>query len=281
MPGSKAEAGIARRVDHLGLEPGSAGLALVTGDPNRAAVIAQLLGAQHVSDRRGLACYVAGGDPPLAIVGSGIGGPAMAIVAEELAMLGIRAIVRLGTCGALQPGVRPGHLVVSSACVRDDGTSRAYVDQAFPAAAEPRLTALLAEQAGVTGSPVHLGITHCKDAYYLEKAGMVADSERARARWQALRSAGVLATEMEAAALFVVASLRGIAAGAILIAVGKEPTPGYDQALRHAVAAAAAALSAYVRSGALDALRPRLCDTSESLLRQDRLGPGEEAGRAD
>src|SRR4051812_42713994 len=144
MPGERKPPP-AWEVEHLGLSAGQAALALVTGDPHRASGFARSLGAEPIADRRGFACYLARGRHPLLLVATGIGGPAMAIVAEELVILGVRAIVRLGTCGALQPHVEPDHLVVSSGCVRDEGTTRAYVDPAFPAVADPHLTTLLAD----------------------------------------------------------------------------------------------------------------------------------------
>jgi uridine phosphorylase len=255
------------KVDHLGLPANSAELGILTGDPRRAAVIAETFGAKPVADSRGFLCYVA---PdwyrPLAIVGTGIGGPATAIAAEELVALGVRAIIRVGTCGGLQTEVRPDHLVVSTACVRDEGTSRAYVDIAFPALAHGQLAAELAKGARANGATVHIGITHSKDAYYSEKRGLQPDSDQIAQRWHAWRAAGVLATEMEAAALFVIASLRRVAAGAIFVVVGKDRSPGFEEALQSALAACTHAFSTLINTGGLDTLTPRPVALDDSFL---------------
>lgn len=254
-------------VDHLGLEANSAELAILTGDPYRAAVIAEALGARLVSDRRGFPCHLARDwRRPLAIVGTGIGGPAAAIAAEELIALGVRAIIRVGTCGGIQAEVKPDHLVVSSGCVRDEGTSRAYIDVAFPALPDGRLAAALAKAGRENGATVHLGITHCKDAYYSEKRGMQLDAGRSARKWQTWRAAGVLATEMETAALFVIASLRRVAAGGIFVVVGKEHSAGFDGALQAAIAACTDAFSSLVETGSLDAMVPHPGNLDDSFL---------------
>jgi uridine phosphorylase len=255
------------RTDHLDIAANAAQLAIVTGDPGRAVVIAQAFGAEFATDARGFDCYLAPRwNRPLAVVATGIGAPATAIVVEELIALGVRAIVRIGTCGGLQPEVRPDHLIVASGSVRDEGTSRAYVDLAYPALAHPRLAIRIADAARAHGATVHCGITHCKDAYYSEKPGAVMDQEAAARRWSALRAAGVLATEMEIAPLFVLGSLRGIAAGAILVNVGRRRGPGFDVALGHAIAAVSDAFRSFIDSEELDALTPRSAVSDASFL---------------
>jgi uridine phosphorylase len=166
---------------------------------------------------------------PVLITSTGIGGPATAIVAEELCQLGITQIVRVGTCGSMQRRVRPGHLVISSGSVRDEGTSRQYLPLEVPAVPDPMLLVGLIQAAAKTGVPFHVGVTHCKDAYYVERPFSLPLAHEWSARWVALRSMGVLATEMEAAALFAVGVVRGTQAGAVLV-----PTDGTisrDQAL--------------------------------------------------
>jgi uridine phosphorylase len=255
-------------VDHLELEEGMATVAIITGDPARAVVVATSLGAHLVSDKRGFACYLAPQwKRPLVIVATGIGGPATAIVVEELIILGVKAIIRLGTCGSLQPQVRPGHIVVAAGCVREEGTSVSYIGPSFPALSNGQLCSTLTKGAQAAGAVVHLGITHCKDAYYSEKQGMQPDSEFVRNKWSTWRNAGVLATEMEAAPLFVIASLRGVAAAALFIAVGKTASEGYDKSVQQAISACDFALRAFIDSGALDELKPRSREFGPSFLR--------------
>ena len=254
-------------MDHLGLEPGCADLAVLTGDPHRAKVIADAFGAVLVTDRRGFPCYVA---PDwlrrIVIVGTGIGGPATAIVTEELIALGVRAIVRIGSCGSLQTDIKPDDLVVSTGCVRDEGTTPAYVDLAFPALSHIQLCAGLAAAARANGATVHVGITHSKDAYYSEKRGMQPDADRAASRWRIWREAGVLATEMEAAALFVIGSLRRVAAAGVFVVVGRTRSQGFDVALQRATTACQQAFSSLVESGALDTVAPRIVALHDSFL---------------
>jgi uridine phosphorylase len=263
--------------DHLGLGEGQAQVAIVTGDPARVPVIGEIFGARHVSSARGFVCHVAADwQRPLAIVSTGIGGPATAIVVEELVELGVQCVIRVGTCGALQPQIRPDDLVVPIACVRDDGTSASYIDRAYPAVADPDLAHQLFHAAREQGGRVHRGITHCKDAYYSERPDKQPDPERMGRRWRTLRAAHVLATEMEASPLFVIGSLRRVPTAAVLINVGAGTSPGFGEALALAVRACARALTTVRQEGAPEPAAPR-SDASESYLHQPPPGEGEPA----
>lgn len=266
-------------VKHLGLPAGMAEVALLTGDPERVPMISHALGGRHLTSRRGFECHVADGlERPLAIVSTGIGGPSTAIVAEELIELGVRALIRIGTCGALQPEIIPHDLVVASGCVRDEGTSRAYVDLAFPALAHPELHWQLTEAARRTGATVHTGITHCKDAYYSEQPGKQPDPLGWGRRWAMLRAAGVLATEMEAAPLFVIGSLRRVPVAALFVSVGKDDgCAGFDEAFNAAVTAATAAFAVIARNGVLDAVPLTRNFSGVSYLARSRSSGSGEA----
>ncbi len=259
------------RSDHLGLTQNTARLAILTGDPMRAAWAAERLDADQIEDRRGFDIYrTHDRTPEILVVSTGIGGPATAIVAEELVMHGVRALVRLGTCGAVSENVAPGDLVISSACVRVDGTSTAYLDSAYPAVAHPglaaRITAAVRQADQRQQVPHHVGLTHCKDAYYSEKIGMLPDVPAERSRWAGLRAAGVLATEMEAAALFAVAQLRGVAAAALLAVVGKTDSDRDKVAISVALDATTTALDQFDASGEIEALSARPGDPGQSFL---------------
>lgn len=202
---------------HLGDIRTKATNAIVTGDPDRVAILSDALGgARETWQNRGFVC-VQLTDERLIICSTGIGGPATAIVAEELAQLGVTSIVRVGTCGSLQPLVRPGHLVISEASVRDDGASAAYLPAAFPAVSTPDLLQRLIREADELSRPYHVGITHCKDAYYAESPDGLPLEAAWRERWAMLRRLGVLATEMEAAALHAVGQVRGLRTGAVFV----------------------------------------------------------------
>lgn len=179
---------------------------LLPGDPGRALAL-----AQHLLDKplmfnhhRGLWGYTgtAADGEPLTIQSTGMGGPSAAIVVEELCDLGVTRAIRVGTCGALQPALAHGELVIAAAARAEDGASRA-LGAGETVAADPALTAALRAAAGA-GAPEGAVVT--TDLFY--------DPDPTRAaRWSA---AGLLAVEMEAAAVLQVARRRGISAGVLL-----------------------------------------------------------------
>jgi uridine phosphorylase len=195
-------AAVARAPLHLKPNAEVAERALLPGDPGRALRLAQhLLAApmQVLNTNRGLWGYTgtAADGALLTIQSTGMGGPSAAIVAEELIGLGARRLVRVGTCGGLA-GQPLGSLVVAGAALCEDGTSRA-LGASGRAEADPELTAALERAAGPAA------VVASADLFYDP------DPERP-GRWLA---AGAVAVEMEAAALFTVARLRGVAAGCV------------------------------------------------------------------
>jgi uridine phosphorylase len=227
-------------MDHLGLDATTAKYAILTGDPARVPAISECLGGGvELTARRGLLCHeVVIQDQIALVVATGIGAPATAIVVEELADLGVHTVVRVGTCGSLQARIRPGHLVVPTGCVREEGTSRQYVTVAFPAVPDLELTSALVAALRYRSVAFHTGIIHCKDAYYLERPDKQLLPEVVDQRWRALRRAGVLATEMESSILFILGALRGLRTATICVNVGKITDPAtFSTALDSAVGA--------------------------------------------
>jgi DeoD family purine-nucleoside phosphorylase len=188
---------------------------LLPGDPGRALAL-----AQHLLDRplmfnhnRGLWGYTgtAADGQPLTIQSTGMGGPSAAIVVEELCELGVTRAIRVGTCGALQPGLAHGDLVVVTGARPADGASRA-LGAGDEVLADPGMLAALRDAAGAGAAS---GPVVTTDLFY--------DPDPARAtRWSA---DGLLAVEMEAAAVLQVARRRGIAAG-VLLTVSDTFAPG-------------------------------------------------------
>jgi len=228
---------------HLGDLKTEARTAIVTGDPDRVSALAAALGATGTPwARRGFVCVeaVRQGEPIL-VASTGIGGPSTAIVVEELWQLSISQIIRVGTCGSLQRRVRPGDIVVSCGSVRDDGTSLQYLPVSVPAVPDPVLLGAILVAARSAGVKHHVGLTHCKDAYYAERPDGLPLAEEWRAKWAMLRSIGVLATEMEASTLFAVATVRRFQAAALFVSVDDTISPGYAlESLRDATRVAAA-----------------------------------------
>jgi DeoD family purine-nucleoside phosphorylase len=181
---------------------------LLPGDPGRALLLAQSLlrEPKMFNHNRGLWGYTgaAADGQPLTIQSTGMGGPSAAIVIAELCELGARTLLRVGTCGALDPTLGLGELLIVSEALSDDGTSRAL--EAGPRVpASPELTARL--HAAADGSARENAVVVSTDLFYDGPA----DAEQ---RW---RRQGAIAVEMEAATLFALAARRCFAAAALLI----------------------------------------------------------------
>jgi uridine phosphorylase len=196
------------------------------GDPGRVPLLAQRLeGARKVAANREFVSWSGELEGArVTVTSTGIGCPSAAIAVEELHGCGTDTFVRVGTAGGMQQDVLVGDLVVAEAAVRDEGTSPQYVPLGFPAVADPDVTLALREGARALGLRHHVGVVHSKDSFYgqREPERMPVADELA-ARWRAWIRAGVLCSEMEAAAIYVVArSLRARAGGLMLIAGNQE-----------------------------------------------------------
>lgn len=145
---------------------------------------------------------------PVGVVASGMGCPSLGIIATELIGLGVSRLLRVGTAGSLQPSrVEPSHIVIATGAVRDEGASLAYCPAEFPAIASWQLVQAAQRAAAslLDASCIHLGVVHTKDSLYAREFGagpLAAEHQRYR---DLLRAMGVLASEMEAAHLFVLA----------------------------------------------------------------------------
>ena len=189
---------------------------IVCGDPARADRIAERLeGASLLSHKREYRGH--GGTyngTPVTVCSHGIGAPGAAIAFEELIVAGGQTIIRVGTCGGLQPYIQPGALIIATAAVQNTGYGRQSVPDGYPAVADPALVLSLRRAAAAGGHHTHAGIVLSQDSFY---PGVAAP---ARPDYRVMSQAHVLAVEMECAALFLVGSLRGAKTAAILIADG-------------------------------------------------------------
>ena len=205
---------------HIGLrkEQGAA-YCLLTGDPGRVEAVARLLESpRFVAQNREYTTWAGQiGKERVLVTSHGIGGPSTAICVEELIACGAKTLIRIGTCGGMALEVRGGDLVVASAAIRMDGTSREYMPLEFPAAADFTVTAALAEAARETGSRVHVGVVQCKDSFYGQHSPeSMATAPELTDKWQAWMKGGCLASELESAALYIAAAVRGVRAGCVL-----------------------------------------------------------------
>jgi uridine phosphorylase len=206
-----------RELPITGLVVGSVPAAvLVCGDPDRATRTAAYFDeASLLSERREYRAYrglYAG--MPVAVCSHGIGAPGAAVAFEELIAAGARRLIRIGTCGGMQPEMASGDLVVATAAVDATGYGRLTVPDGYPAVADVHLTAALLEAAAREGRDVHRGIVLTSDNFY---HGV--DTPHLTP-YPVLSAAGVVAVEMECAALFIVGSLRRVQTGAILAVDG-------------------------------------------------------------
>lgn len=183
--------------------------AIVCGDPKRAELIARKLdGARELAFSREYRTFVGDyGGVRLAVTSHGVGSPGAAVCFEELIRAGVKTLIRVGTAGAYHADTPAGSLIVSTAAVRAEGLTRRLVPDGFPAVADSRVVEALYEAALETEGVVRKGITVTLDVFF---AGV---EEIPHKKYKA---AGVLAVEMEIAALYVVAALRGVRAGAIV-----------------------------------------------------------------
>lgn len=212
---------------HLQCGPGDVGgYVLLPGDPARCARIAERFDdARLVAANREFTTWSGRLDgTPVSATSTGIGGPSAAIAVEELCNLGAHTLVRVGTCGGMQPQVHWGDLVIAQAAVRDEGTTAQYVPPGYPAVAHVDVVHALRVAAAERVGGHHVGLVQSKDSFYGEmEPGRMPVAAELQARWQAWISAGVLASEMECAAVFVVAAVRRARAGAALMCVNETP----------------------------------------------------------
>ena len=143
---------------HIQVAPGEVGeIVILPGDPKRVLI----------ADNREYITYtgtVAG--KKVSVTSTGIGGPSAAIALEALVRCGAHTFIRVGTCGGMQTNVKSGDVIVATAAVRMDGTSREYAPIEYPAAADFEVTTALVRAAKTLDVPYHVGVVQCKDAFY-------------------------------------------------------------------------------------------------------------------
>lgn len=196
-------------------------LAILPGDPGRVARIAERFEAPAplASNREFTSWLANAGGAPLVVCSTGIGGPSTSIAVEELAQLGVRTFLRVGTTGAIQPGIAVGDVIVTTGAVRLDGASRHFAPLAYPAVAHHDCTAALVDAARTVGVTAHVGVTASSDTFYPGQerydtvSGFVPRALRgSRDEWAALH---VLNYEMEGATLFTMCAANGWRAGMV------------------------------------------------------------------
>jgi DeoD family purine-nucleoside phosphorylase len=219
---------------HVRAEPGDyAEACLLPGDPIRAKYIAETYFDNPVqrNSERGLLGYTGEYEGrPVSVQATGMGCPTAAIVVEELIQLGVKRLLRVGTCGGLQPDLKLGDLIVALTAVPADSTAMHLVGgEPHAPTADWELIHGAVHAAKELGQPMRVGPIVSSDVFYNPDGGQYD-------RWS---SRGVLAVEMEAAVIFTLGALRGVQAGCLLtvsdIVVEGEFTRISDEDLQAAV----------------------------------------------
>ena len=205
---------------HIALdENDKAKYCILPGDPGRCEKIAKYFDEPYfVASNREFTTWAGklNGEKVL-VTSTGIGGPSAAIAMEELSAIGVNTFIRVGTCGGINMKVKSSDVIIPTAAIRYDGTGREYAPIEFPAAADFDIVQALVKSAQKLGENYHTGIVQCKDSFYGQhNPKRMPVSYELLNKWEAWKKLGVLASEMESASLFVVASALGVKCGSVL-----------------------------------------------------------------
>ncbi|HTX78847.1 MAG TPA: nucleoside phosphorylase [Longilinea sp.] len=207
--------------EHTRIKTGDVGrYVLLPGDPGRVEKMAAYLDNAHfVAYNREIKTYTGTllGEK-VSIVSTGMGCPSAAITVEELIKVGCDTFIRVGTSGAMQPGIKTGDVAVVTAAIRDEGTTLHYLPPEFPAVADVDVVTALAEGARSLGITSHLGISQSKDSFYGEvEPERMPVASRLQERWAAWCAGGAICSEMEAAVILILASIHRKRAGGVML----------------------------------------------------------------
>ena len=220
---------------HIACAQGDIGrYCILPGDPGRVPAIAALFDdAKQIAYNREFNVWTGTllGEKVTAC-STGIGGPSASIAMEELHKCGADTFIRTGTCGGIDLNVQSGDVVVATGAIRYEHTSREYAPIEFPAVADFQVTTALVEATKKLGFPLHTGIVQCKDSFYGQHDPAASPVYyELQQKWESWKRLGVLASELESAALFVVAAALGCRCGSCFHVVWNQEreAAGLDQ----------------------------------------------------
>lgn len=224
---------------HLHIKEGDIGrYVLMPGDPARCEKIARYFDSpQFIAQNREYLTWTGTllGEK-VSVVSTGIGCPSTAIAVEELIEAGADTMIRVGSSGAMQPYVHTGDVIVATGAIRDEGTTLHYLPMEFPAVANIEVVNALVAGAAAMGIKAYTGVCQSKDSFYgeVERRRMPLAQHLAD-RWNAWIAGGALASEMEAAALFILCAIYRKRAGAALLVINESDLAEVDKedAARH------------------------------------------------
>ena len=218
---------------HLKVKPGDLkGPVLLPGDPKRSEKIASHWDEwQKVAEYRQYVSYTGkykGVD--ISVTSTGIGPSGTEIALAELAAVGVKDVIRVGSTGALKEEVNIGDVVISTAAVRLEDTSKHYVREGFPAYADYEVTLALIEAAETLDIPYHVGVTASASSFYAgqERPVLHYQSPRTKGLVEELQAAGVMNFEMEASLIFVMSHLLGLRSGAVCVVYANRVTGEFE-----------------------------------------------------
>ena len=211
---------------HIGLQEGDVGeYVILPGDPKRCEKIAKYFDdAKLVADRREFTTYTGYlNGVKVSVTSTGIGGPSASIAMEELVKVGAKYFIRVGTCGGMDLDVKSGDLVIATGAISLDGTSKESAPIEFPAVANYDIVTALINSAKKLNLPYHVGVVECKDSFYGQHSPeLMPVNYELQNKWNAWLKLGCLASEMESAALFIVASYLKVKVGSIFLVVANQ-----------------------------------------------------------
>lgn len=211
---------------HIQVGQGDVGkYVILPGDPKRCAKIAKYFdNPQLIADNREYVTYTGYlNGVKVSVTSTGIGGPSASIAMEELVNAGADTFIRVGTCGGMQLDVKGGDVVIASGAIRMEGTSKEYAPIEFPAVPNIDVLNALRDSARAMKQTCHVGVVQCKDAFYGQHSPETKPvSYELLNKWEAWRRLGCLASEMESAALFVVASALKVRVGSVFLVVANQ-----------------------------------------------------------
>ncbi len=206
---------------------------LLPGDPGRVETILDCWDDGEVmADHREYRTATGTTDgAPISVTSTGIGSPGAAIAVEELARVGADTLLRVGSCGAIQPETDVGDLIITAGAVRQEGTSDEYIREDYPAVADHAVVAALAAAAEELGYDYHVGLTASTDSFYAGQSREGFGGYRGRGSEEMveeLKRANVLNFEMEASAILTLANIYGLRAGAVCTVYADRTTGEFE-----------------------------------------------------
>ena len=211
---------------------------ILPGDPGRCeAIAAHFDNPVHVGMNREYNIYTGYllGEK-VSVCSTGIGGPSASIAMEELVNIGADTFIRVGTCGGIDINVQAGDVVVATGAIRFEHTSMEYAPIEYPAVSDFDIALALRDASKELGYRTHTGVVQCKDSFYGQhmpgKSPVYYDLLN---KWESWKRLGVKASEMESAALFVVADALHVRCGSCFHVMWNQEreAAGLDQEMTH------------------------------------------------